>query len=1157
MPPLSPADVRSRGRMPRSWMPACRTLLPTAALVALLLPASAAAAITTTTIPDDSLAPGTSVAQYPSANPEIRFAAPSEYGFASGEPANHVVASEACRVAPSVEAVPATNSPPNALKMGACGGEFPVHGSFAVLTDSADEVSAYVGDPLGGGARFELDAYDVEGNLLKRETVITTEAAITTKISVNTAGKYAIGFFALYDTANGSDHEAIGMDDLSVRWGGATEPSISLASSLGSAQLAQGSQAQYQVSLVRHNESNGDVELSASGLPAEVHASFSPNPITGTGTSSTLTLSVEPGAPPASATGSIVATPKQAAAGKTARSVPISIQVVAPFGVYLGTGERVHQPSLDQVALPPCFSVGVPVVTLLGSGFAGTPVNLALATNGDTGDIGSISLPSKTLNNPSDFGFAGINEQTLTVTSNAVAEPFGFPLQIEITPSSGAFTEPTAKLEIAKVGPQINSVYPEQVNAPELHRPGSPVTIRGVGFCPGTKVTFGNSKATVTPTLINANGTEMTMTTPTLATSGPLTVESAGRTATTPPLRVYSYRDSSGFSWQNEDYGLHLSEQMTEELFGEEETHEEVFGVKWRKPNAGFYEDITNKHIPGGLCFGMAYTSLELRDYPSVLGELPSLFGGIYDAWHLIGPKGPSEPLLKLVVENFSLQFTDQLIPREVNAVVGIHGENDAINDLEAGLDEEQPVILGMIHWSGASIAGHTILAYDTRPEFGGSEVRVYNPNIPFTTNEEGNAEAHEEAELKNSQLHLDRGHWTFPQFPWEGSEADLVVYKHSELPIINREPPHLPNIFAAAGMVAFGDAGDGVTQLSDGHGSLFARGQLAPQSSWPKGVAPLPAFTSKPMALQLAALDPKQARTLTATIDRAAGGGGMDVRLPDLQANLQAGAHAGQVDHVTIDPRADSIGYATSASHTTLGGTLLSVPPSAAKAALPHGKGPSALQDRLVQFSMGSGSGRHDQLSFPDGRTFIVHHAGAPTTVSLTLQDFAGGQPTAVQLPPQRVRTGATLRVEPRGGWGKLGSGVVRVASTVHGHTTVRDVPAHRLGNRFASVRRAMLTALGRGRYRMDATLSLHHAPRQASLSVRASILQRGHTLIQAKPVLLQGVGLQAGKVTVTLPTTLRKGRYELQLRLLEIATSGVVQSSATITHTVTVTAH
>jgi hypothetical protein len=204
----------------------------------------------------------------------------------------------------------------------------------------------------------------------------------------------------------------------------------------------------------------------------------------------------------------------------------------------------------------------------------------------------------------------------------------------------------------------------------------------------------------------------------------------------------------------------------------------------------------------------------------------------------------------------------------------------------------------------------------------------------------------------------------------------------------------------------------------------------------------------------------------------------------------------------------------------------------------------------------MGSGSAQHEQLSFPDGRAFILHHAGAPTTVSLTLQDFAGGLPTAVQLPPQHVRAGATLRVEPQGSWGELGSHPVRVESTVHGHTSVQEVRARRLGNRFASVRRATLTALGNGRYRTDLTFSLHRAPRQASLSVGASILQRGHKLMQAKAVLLHDGALEAGRASLTLPRTLRKGRYQLQLRLLEIASSGVVQSSTMITRTLTVNA-
>lgn len=1136
-----------------------------------VLPADAGAAVQTTTIKDDHLAAGAQIAQYPASNPEIQFVSPSEYGFAHGDqPRDGTVALEACGGPLTVESVSSTSSPPNAEQLAACGSlEFPYRGSFAVLTDTAERVAAYVGDPTEAGARFELDAYDVEGRLLKSATVSAPEAAITTPIEVETPGEYAIAFVALYNVSGGTDHYTIGMDDFSVTYGEG-ERSISLASSVGSTQLAQSASVRYHVSIVRHNEANGNVTFKASGLPPGVHASFSPNPLGGAATSGELTLTVENGAPVGAATGTIHAEPETSAVATNSSHLPISVQVVAPFGVYLGEGERAEQPSVASVALPPCSSVAVPVSTLLGPGFTGTPVELAVHRSGGEAGIASASLPSTVLANPGDFGLEGADEQALVVSSNATAETN--PFYMEITPTSGPFTEPTAKLEVTKAPPQIYPLGQSILDAPQLHRPGTQLTIHGVGFCPDSKVTFGNSQATVTPSFISADGTEIRATAPALATSGPVTVESAGRTAKSEPITIDSYRDWSGFSWHNKDYGMRLSQQMTEELFGEEETHEEFFGVKWRKPNAGLYEDITNKHIPGGLCFGMAFTSLELRDYPDEIGELPR--AGAYNAWGLTGPSAPSEALLKLVIENFSLQFTDQLIPSEVNTVIGIHGTDDDIEAIEAGLNEGQPVILGMIHWSGLSIAGHTILAYDTQPQPGGKEVRVYNPNIPFTTGEATNAGEHEQAELKNSQLNLDNGRWTFPQFPWEGSEADLVVYKHSSLPIINGELPHLPNIFTAAGMVAFGDAGDGVTQLSDSHGALFSGGQLAPQSSWPKGVAPMPAFTGTPSPLQLMTLDPKQAGTLTATIDRGAGGGGMNLLLPGLQASLQAGAHAGQTDHVTIDPHTDAIGYATSATHTTLSGTLLSAPPSATGgsadaspgtasaaaitgAANVHHKQPSALPDHLAQFSLdGGGSGAHEQISFADGRSFILAHSGPPATLSLTLQGFAGGVPTAVQLPPQPVAGGATVSVEPQRGWGTLGSGVVQITTTIHGHRRVRRVRGHRLGSRFAGARRTKLTALGGGHYRLSVTLGLHRVPKHATLSIGATIVRHGRMVMKAKPVSLQGGALKAGKASLTLPKTLG-GRYTVKLRLLEITLSGAaVQGSTTVTRTFTVSA-
>jgi|GEM_PF-5225405 len=1131
------------------------------ALAALALPASAGAAPQTTTIDDDGLAPGTAVAQYPSSNPEIRFVTPGEYGFATGSPGDGVVSYQACGGAPTVEAVgAATHSPPNALGMSYCGAlEFPFHGDFAVLTETADEVSAYVGNPARAGARFELDAYDVARKLIASKTVTAAEAAITTPLALTAPNHaYTIAFVAIYEISQGNAQFSMGMDDFSVQWGEG-KPSISLASSLHAAQLAQSAHVQFHVSVIRHNHSNGEVQLSATGLPAGVHAGFGEDPLTGTNTSTPLTIEVDGTAPLGSSNGALKAVPTTPAAGENDEEVPIAIQVVAPFGVYVGSGERVSQPSRTKVSLPPCSAVAVPVTTILGPGFEGGPINLALATGGDSSDIGSVSLPLHQLINPITFGLDGVDEQALTVTSNGAADPNGATFEVAITPTAGQFSEPPAAVEVEKADPRISSMY-NYASTPQLHHPGSEVTIKGIGFCPGAKVTFGNSGATVSASYVNSDGTELRATTPMLATSGPVTVESAGRTATSPePLHVQSFRNTWGFSWKNENYGMHIDEKMIEEIFGEEETHESIEHiVTWRKPNAWLYEELTNKYIGKGICFGMAFSSLEFRNFPALLteGEFP---GTSPYPWALSGPSRPSDPLLRFAIENFSLQFTDQLIPVEVHAIDSIHSTNEDIDSIEAGLNENygEPVMIGLIEWKGLSVEAHTVLAYDTRPLGGGSvEVRLYNPNTPFTSGEETDAKAHEEAELTNSQLIMKDGRWSFPEKGWSGSEADMIVYRHSELPIINGEFPKLPGLTTLGKvLLGMGSGDDGVTQVSDGHGSLFAGGQLAPQSAWPAGVAPVPNFNSQSAPLQLLALDPSSSRPVTATVARSTGGGAMNMLLPGLQASLQAGAHQGQVDHVSVDPHTDTIGYRTSAAHAPLGGTLISAAGARAGVAVhPPGKrstNQSALGDRVVRFHLDTGSGDSEHLSLPGGRELVLRHSGAPTTISVQLSAFtAHAQPVAVALPPVRVGSGATVRVRPQS-WRALGATRIVLTTSAHGRTTTRLLRGHGLARRFATVRGAQLGPVQRGRAHLDVSLALHHPPAGASVMVSASVAQHGHLISKPAPSLLRGGAAAGGNVALALPRPLRAGRYQVHVRLLEISSSGAIQSSTAVART------
>jgi hypothetical protein len=157
------------------------------------------------------------------------------------------------------------------------------------------------------------------------------------------------------------------------------------------------------------------------------------------------------------------------------------------------------------------------------------------------------------------------------------------------------------------------------------------------------------------------------------------------------------------------------------------------------------------------------------------------------------------------------------------------------------------------------------------------------------------------------------------------------------------------------------------------------------------------------------------------------------------------------------------------------------------------------------------------------------------------------------VQLPSVRVQAGATVRVSPEN-WRALGSAIVRISSTVHGHTTVQLARGRLLGRRFASVRDAKLTSLGRGRHRVDVALNLSHTPKQASLSVSASLVAHGRTLTRARPILLSGEALAAGRAQLALSRFVRPGRYSLELRLLEITANGAIQGSVPVTTSVPV---
>jgi hypothetical protein len=1089
----------------------------------------------------------------------------------------------------------AAHSPTHSVALDGCasGSEFSPTTTFFSMGYTTDSVSFWIaiGGGIISGAHDTVITTAFDANRNELQQVVTTlgpQSGPTWQQVTLTATGFNIAFVAVElgnQGGNSSSPTGVGdtvvdlsstplyLDDLTYD-PPASPPNSSfvLGASPAATSTVDGGQVQINIPVTWVNNPNpsaNPVTLAAT-TPTGVTASFSPNP-TNTGTS-LLTLDVSKTAPVGQTSVTVTGT----VGAKTA-------QVIIPFGI--SAPFEVGNPGA--VTLAPCTPKQVQL-SVSSASTVTQPISLFVTTSNQPGvTITGISGPGGpgTVTDPSHANVTVTPQNgSATATLSLSVAPGTAPASARIfavqATSTGYADQSNLTGSLAIEAGQVDKVTNaglliNTVRAPWLGQASTPVTLTGAGFCPGTRVAIGDPDNPVDATSISGDGTSLTFSTPRGGTTGPIELlPPTGQSFSGPRLTVRTFRNTWGFPFANADFHTLLSQDMEDQLFGQSETNINVFGWLIRKPEAYEYQTITNNHVAGGLCFGFAYSSLEFFDNPAAMAGFP-LSGG-NDPWHL-DTSNPTDTqnIVNFVVERFSLQFTDQLIPYEVNAVLGVHGTDDDLNAIKQGLAGGEPVMIGMVHWEGASIAGHTVLAYDTQqlPD-GSTAVDVVNSNEPYQTSEESNPAAHDASEFTNSQIIIKNGNWTFPEGadfqgsngqPWSGSEADLVVYPHSALPIINGAQPKLPNVFTGAIMVAFGSAADGVTQLTgSGGGTLFTHGQLAPQTGWPKGAAPVPDFTAHPGPLQLVALQPSLARTVTATVERHAGGGAMDMRLPGLDASLQAGVHNGQVDTLALNPRADSFGYATSAARASLSGTLLSSGSSAgsasaaaasAAAASAAGAGAS-LSDRIVKFGTSLARSGADTIAFPAGGQLTVHHTGPASSLTLTLSSFgAGGQPVAVTLPAVRLASGETLQVAPTS-WRALGTARIRVRARVRGRTKTTFVKGRIVAPRFAAVRSATLHALGHGRYRLDLGLHLGRAPAGAWLSVAASI-RRGHrTLATTAPVQLIGSTLRTSATHLTLAGTLTPGHYTLVVRLLEASGTGPVKGSVIVTHTIHVVA-
>ncbi len=390
------------------------------------------------------------------------------------------------------------------------------------------------------------------------------------------------------------------------------------------------------------------MELSA---PAGVTGTFTPNP-TNTG-ESTLVLEAEKSVEPGKYTVTVDGYVEKGGASEKHSSVQIAIEITEPF-------------TLDQLGKYPvsrCTPVEVPIRIPKDPGIS-DPIEVSARIKGTKAKFIATSAGSISNVNPR-LANATLNQQgneakmTLTVGIDLDALAEDNPIIVRAAPTGYAQLESKGTISIEPI--RVDSISPGTAQAPQLGNPGTQMTVKGAGFCPGDKVAIGPVEDTANPDSISTPGNTLTFRIPRGAVSGALRIlPLKGTPYLGPKLPVSSFRNTRAFSWENQDYGMRFTGEMMDDLYGKDETNINVSGWLVRKPEAGLLGEITNKYIPDGICFGMAYSVAQMFDSPNWVDEFPH---SVHSVWGLDGPSKPSDALLRFVIQRFSLQFSDEVIP--------------------------------------------------------------------------------------------------------------------------------------------------------------------------------------------------------------------------------------------------------------------------------------------------------------------------------------------------------------------------------------------------------------------------------------------------------------------------------------------------------------
>lgn len=221
-------------------------------------------------------------------------------------------------------------------------GEFPESSIRGILKNSARHVSVYAGfspaepDPPANTG-VTLTAYDSAGQVVDASTVTVPAGQGThTLIAVSSGSPNIVAFDVTAAHAN------VTVDDVTFDNPSGVPADFTISPQSALVTVVQASAVPDAIAIQRLNGSSGNITFSASGLPAGVHASFSPNPASGDST--TMTVSADPTAsPPAPGpfpNFTVTGTPAGAAEGTVPRSATLQVDVQPVFDINTQGGQR-------------------------------------------------------------------------------------------------------------------------------------------------------------------------------------------------------------------------------------------------------------------------------------------------------------------------------------------------------------------------------------------------------------------------------------------------------------------------------------------------------------------------------------------------------------------------------------------------------------------------------------------------------------------------------------------------------------------------------------------------------------------------------------------------------------------------------------------------